>query len=122
MTQEKLTAADLARFIGTTTYYQHWLGIKYTEGVQFLAERGEAYWLIDAIASWQRDARVSGDPMLQEMQFWKLTVEDDGSAVLVCERDEGDVALRQDISFTDFPLKRMTLYFQQGVLLLPSEY
>jgi hypothetical protein len=124
MTQspQPLTEADLAQFTGTSTYYQHPLGIQYTDGVYFLAERGGAYWLIDAIASWQGDSRVSRDPMLQQIQFWKLTVNDDQSALLVCERDEGDVAVSQEIPFTDFPLKEVKLYLQNGVVLLPSEY
>lgn len=124
MTQspKTLTEVDLAQFTGTSMYYQHLLGVQYTDGVHFLAERGEAYWLIDAIASWQSDPRVNQDPMLQQIQFWKLIVNDDQSALLVCERDEGDIAVRQEIPFTDFPLKCITLYLQQGVLLLPSEY
>ncbi|NES25204.1 MAG: hypothetical protein F6K41_41470 [Symploca sp. SIO3E6] len=119
---KKLKEADLAQFVGTSCYHQHWMGIQYTDGVQYLAERGEAYWLIDEIASWQTDPRVSQDVMLQQFQFWTLTVNDDRSARLVCERDEGNVAVTQDIPFTDFPLKRVKLYFQNGVLHLPSEY
>ena len=117
-----LTESDLAQFSGTGNYYQHQLGIRYTDGVKYLADRGEAYWLLDAIASWQSDPRVSEDRMLQQIQFWKLTVNDDGSALLVCERDSDDVAVTQEIPFTDFPLKKIKLYYQQGVLLLPSEY
>lgn len=124
MTQspQLLTEADLAQFTGTSTYYQHSPGVQYTDGVYYLAERGGAYWLIDAIASWQGDPRVSRDPMLRQIQFWKLTVNDDRSALLVCERDEGDVAVSQAIPFTDFPLKEVRLYLQNGVVLLPSEY
>lgn len=124
MTQspQPLTEADLAQFTGTSTYYQHSLGVHYTDGVYYLAEHGGAYWLIDAIASWQIDPRVNQDPMLRQIQFWKLTVNDDQSALLVCERDEGDVMVSQEIPFTDFPLKEVRLYFQNGVLLLPSEY
>jgi len=124
MTQlpQPLTEADLAQFTGTSTYYQHLLGVQYTDGVHYLAERAGAYWLIDAIASWQIDPRVHRDPMLQRIQFWKLVVNDDRSALLVCERDEGDIAVSQEIPFTDFPLKQVRLYFQNGVVLLPSEY
>lgn len=60
--------------------------------------------------------------MLQEIQFWKLTVHEDRSATLICERDQGDVAIEQQIPFTDFPLAEIKLYLQEGVLLLPSEY
>ena len=56
------------------------------------------------------------------MQFWKLTVNPDRSAVLICERDSDDVAVTQEIPFTDFPLELVTIYCQDGVLLLPSEY
>lgn len=60
--------------------------------------------------------------MLQQIQFWKLTVNPDQSAVLICDRDSDDVAVTQKIPFTDFPLKSVTIYCQDGVLLLPSEY
>lgn len=62
MTQpHPLTQADLARFTGTEVYYQNPFGIRYTEGVQYMAEHGRAYWLIDAIASWQRNPKVRND-------------------------------------------------------------
>ena len=48
MTQ--LTESELNQFIGTEHYYRHLLGFNYTDGVKFMAERGKAYWLIDAIA------------------------------------------------------------------------
>jgi len=117
-----LTEADLAQFHGTSTYYRYWLGILFTDGVLYLAERGGAHWLLDAIAAWQIDPRIREDPMLQEFQFWTLTVNDDRSAVLICERDSDDVVVTQTIPFTDFPLTRVRLYLQRGVLCLPSEY
>ena len=48
---QTLSEADLAQFTGTSTYYQHSLSVQYTDGVHYLAERGGAYWLIDAIPS-----------------------------------------------------------------------
>lgn len=117
-----LTAADLAQFTGTSQYYQHPLGLKYTDGVKYLAENGQAYWLLDAIASWQADPKIRDDRQLQEIQFWKLTVNPDQSATLVCEQDLNDIAVTQAIPFTDFGLESVTIYCQQGVMLLPSEY
>lgn len=117
-----LTEASLVQFIGSETFYQHSFGIRYTEGVKYMADHGGAYWLIDAIASWQSDPQVCNDQMLQEIQFWKLTVNEDRSATLTCERDEGDIAITQEIPFTDFPLREIRLYCQQGIVLLPSEY
>ncbi|MEZ6069474.1 MAG: hypothetical protein R3C10_04190 [Pirellulales bacterium] len=45
--------AELAHFTGDCERYQHGLNrsLIYTPGVQHLAEKAGAYWLIDAIAS-----------------------------------------------------------------------
>ena len=113
---------NLEQFIGSETFYRHWLGIVYTEGVKYLAEEAGAYWLIDAIASWQTSPKIKRDPMLQRIQFWRLRVNPDNTAVLTCERDSDDIALTQKIKFTDFPLESITLYLSDRVLMLPSEY
>ena len=92
-----------------------------------------AFWLIDAIASWQPDCRR--DPALRQMQFWTLKKFEipmapkwDGRWVLFCERDEGDRALQQTIEFSDFPIAEIKLWVASGgpqgefVLMLPGEY
>lgn len=119
--QPVLNEADLAQFTGTEQWYQHPLGILYTDGVRHVAQQGGAYWLIDAIASWQLEPDVRDDSMLQEIQFWKLVVNEDRSAVLTCERDTDDVAVTQSIPLTDFPLRSIRLFLEDGVLMLPSE-
>ena len=81
-----------------------------------------SFGLLDAITSWQFDPRVRDDRMLQQIQFWKLAVNSDRSAVLICERDSDDVAVTQEIPFTDFPLQSVTIYCQSGVLYPPSEH
>jgi hypothetical protein len=42
----------LAQFTGTEQWHRHPLvrNILYTDGVQFVAQSGRAYWLIDEIA------------------------------------------------------------------------
>lgn len=60
--------------------------------------------------------------MLQKIQFWKLKVNADQTAQLICERDANDAFLTQDISFTDFQLDEIKLYLIDGVPMLPSEY
>jgi hypothetical protein len=114
---------NLEQFIGSETVYRHWSGrLAYTEGVKYLAQKCEAHWLIDAIASWQLSPKVKRDPMLQQIQFWKLRVNPDKSAVLTCERDTDDVAVTQEIEYTNFPLEEIRLYLSNNILLLPSEY
>ena len=51
-TRKTLTHADLVHFTGTETWYRHPLNKKvlYTDGAQYVAEAGGAYWLLDEIA------------------------------------------------------------------------
>jgi hypothetical protein len=102
-------------------------GIVLAQGARFLAERVGAWWLMDAILSHQPEARK--DEMLRDFQIWRLRVKDK-AAVLTCERDTDDVAITQEIPYTDFPLDEVKLYLELGsadgvnpdyVLMLPSE-
>lgn len=116
----------LINFCGSETFTRHMPGIILTEGALWLAENAGAFWLMDAIWSHQHLCRK--DAMLRDMQFWKLKVNEDKSAVLTCERDEGNVAIRQEIEYTDFPLKEIKLYCAPSgngkdyTVLLPSEW
>ena len=118
----------LRNFYGTEGYTRYTFGILLTDGVKWLCDAAQSYWLVDAIGSWQLDKKVRDDEMLQGFQFWKLRVKTDAagnkSAVLTLERDENNVALTQNIEYTDFPLDEIDLYYspQDKVLLLPSEY
>lgn len=110
----------LRTFTGTTEHYRHPSGLRYTDGVQFLAETAGAYWLLDLIASWQ--PKALRDPWLQEFQLWELFVREDKSATVVCSRDSEDQAFRQEIEYTDFPLDYVKVYVEGGVVLLPTEH
>ena len=84
-----------------------------TDGAKYVADKCEAYWLMDNIASHQRKALQ--DKKLQDIQFWTLKLNAKGSryaATLICERDTGDIAIKQEIEYTDFPLPEIKLYVQ----------
>ena len=77
-TQEKKTldAADLAQFTGTEQCHRHSINrtVLYTDGAQYVAEHGGAYWLLDEIALVQPyDKKVAAE----EFQVWTLTVHSD---------------------------------------------
>jgi len=117
----KLTEADLEQFTGTENWYRHAINRKilYTDGAQYLAERGGAYWLLDEIAIIQPyDKAVAAE----EFQVWKLTVHDDRSATLTCDDGNGNIVLTKKIPFTDFPLNEITLWFANNTIYLPSEH
>lgn len=116
-----ITQSQLDQFSGSDEIYSHWLkAFVYTDGVKFLADNANAYWLLDAIASHQTQKLLS-DPMLKDFQIWILAV-DGRKARLVCEKDDNIRVVTQDIVNTDFPLKLVKLYLVNKVLMLPSEY
>ena len=83
-----LTEVTLARFTGSEIKFKHWLGkIEYTEGVKFLADKAQAYWLIDAVVSYQSKSLLQQYPELTEFQLWQLEVNEDKTAVLTCRAD-----------------------------------
>jgi hypothetical protein len=119
MESQPLTHDELTQFTGTDNYYSHSLlrNLTYTDGVKYLAERAQAYWLIDLVASWQLEKKVRAEAF----QVWTLTVTN-SKAIAVCDDGNGNVVASQEIEFTDFPLDSVKLYLTGGVILLPSEY
>ncbi|MFM6191173.1 MAG: DUF6876 family protein [Planktothrix sp.] len=132
-----ITLSDLSQFTGTEEIHRNFLGFPYTDGIQYLAEQAKAYWLIDAIASYQY--QLKRDEYLAYFQVWVLSVVGEGErkfpfilpeenykAVITCWSDtpkEGiKPAVIQQIEYTKFPLIEIKLYVSGGVLMLPSEY
>ena len=111
---------NLAQFYGTSAYYRFSIlsNLVLTDGTKYLAEVAGAYWLMDLIASYQK--KCMKDEMLRDFQIWTLKVENQ-TGVVTCERDTDDVAFRQEIPFTDFPLESIKIYCENGVIYLPSE-
>ena len=131
-TKPTLTAIDLRQFTGDLQRFRHPLHpqVIYTPGVRYLADKGHAYWLIDAIASYfgspEMNVAMQQDYRLRNMQFWRLTV-NGNSAVLVAEADVGEEPfIRQEIEYTDFPLEKIEIWAGydglRWTLYLPSEH
>lgn len=134
---------ELACFSGTGQWYRHggfWRHeILLTDGVMYLAENGgrnsgTAFWLMDAIASYQGEKVLARHPF----QVWKLIVTDvEGQprcARLVCTNGNSEKPIvEQKIEYTDFLLDEVQLYAsvepvdemgkkKRVIILLPSEY
>jgi len=110
---------ELAHFTGDLDRYRHWTGqLIYTPGIRHLAERAGAFWLIDLIASWQLDPKVRREPF----QVWKLDVRPDHTAIAVATDGNAATLTSQDIPFTDFPLPTISVWLEDGTLLLPGEH
>jgi hypothetical protein len=118
--EKKLTEADLAHFTGTVDYYRHWTRrLVYTDGIKYMADKGAAHWLVDIVASYQTEKIVVNEPF----QCWTLTRKTGHEFVV--EMNDGNTKtpiVRQEIPYSDFPLDTITMYFTDGVLMLPTEY
>jgi hypothetical protein len=119
-TNAKLTEAELRQFTGSEQWYRHGLNrnVLFTEGAKYVADAGNAYWLLDNIALWQRVERMAA----VEFQVWKLTVHPDQTATLTCEDGNDNMIYTQQLEFTDFPLDEITLWYSNNVIYLPSEH
>ena len=118
---DRLSEADLAQFTGSENLYRHGLArsVLYTDGAQFMAEKGGAYWLLDEIAFAQRPgSKVAAEPF----QHWKLTVSEGGSARLSCDDGNGNIVHAKRIPFTDFSLPTLSLSVANKTLILPGEH
>ena len=118
MEKPEIIKQELMQFSGTINYYKNPFGIKYTDGIKYLAESCQSYWLIDAVASWQLDKKVKK----QDFQVFKLNVNSDKSAILTIEDGNYKIVANQEIEFTDFPLDEIEMWFANKVLYLPSEH
>ena len=120
MTDTQKLINELSQFNGTENWYKNPLfpGYYYTDGIQYLAEQAGAYWLIDYIFSNQSISAIRK----LTFQAWKLDVNDDHTAKISVMDDNGAEVYSFHLEFTDFPLKEISLWLTDRILLLPSEY
>ena len=110
----------LSYFIGTSAYYLIANRVVLTDGTKYVAEHANAFWLMDAIASYL--------PRLErEHSFVVAVLTVSGSTAKLSLTDGNHLLLaEQEIEYTDFPAKRIMIYAclstNYWVLMLPSEY
>ena len=119
-----LWAHELHNFSGTELYYRITPDTVMTEGAKFVADNGEAYWLMTAIASYL--------PQLTKTESFivaNLTVTNTGNsrtALLKLDDGNDNILIEQHIAYTDFALDEMKLYAchtgNMWVIMLPREY
>ena len=105
MQTKETIETGLAHCTGTEGYHYNAMFGKnfvYTDGLKFLIEAAECYWLLDAIFSYKRT---------EDFQLWKLEVMGDNSAVLTMKEDTDCPNLvEQKIHHTSFPLDEIEFY------------
>jgi hypothetical protein len=114
----------LKEFHGTTGYHKHLFpgrpAILITDGCKYVRDQLNAYWLFDAILSYQAD--LSRRQI--NFQVWELKqLRVDLTWLLTCREDTGTKpVVRQAIEYSDFPIDYIKIWVIDKVALLPSEY
>ena len=112
---------QLQQFHGTGNYHKHSLAngisILLTDGASFIREKGNCFWLFDFIVAYQTHKQIRE----QIFQVWKLQKEN-SSWKISCEDGNKNIIYSRKIEFSDFPLDEISIWFVDGVAMLPSEY
>ena len=130
--QLKLTHDNLRQFSGDLERTRHPLArrVIYTEGVRFVAEHGEAYWLIDELAFTILGGEIQragqSDSRIMELHFWRLNVKDHSATLTARADSDVEPFYTKEIPFTDFPLDHIDIWAafdgEHWTLYLPSEH
>lgn len=119
MNTEEITSY-LAHFTGTENYYRVYPKLVITDGVRYLANAANCYWLVSAIYSY-----LPRKAVIEEFVVATLSVTET-RAELVIDDGNGNLIAKQAIEYTDFPLTKIKLYCVHEndfwVMLLTSEY
>jgi prepilin-type processing-associated H-X9-DG protein len=119
---DQLSPSALNQFTGSENWYRHGLNrnVLFTDGAKHIADAGGAYWLLDEIALAQRHQKAIA---AEEFQAWTLAVDlARHTATLTCEDGNGKAVFTKAIDYTDFPVERVTLWFENSTIYLPSEH
>lgn len=124
-------AREQRNFSGTENWYRHMFGILYTDGVQWLAEKLNCYWLIDEVA-------IHCKQFQSKESFMALSFETKKQHKGVLKITDGNGYILGAVSydFTDLYVDSNNLEGEKGirfffvfdggfnryVLMLPSEY
>ena len=118
----KTIERNLKQFYCTSQYHKHlqpgMSPILISDGVKYVRDSLEAFWLLDAILSYQCDKEI------RKIGFQKWILKQhnkDMSWELQCYDDE-KIVVSQKIEYSSFPLPKIELWLLQNICILPGEY
>ena len=114
--EQDLDLKDLGQYYGTEGYTQGYLGVKYTDGVVYVANNGYSWFITDASTILKMENKVKNEDFV----VVKLIVSGNKAEVRY-EDGNGKLLYVQKYASTN-ARKNLILYYQNGVLLLSGEY
>jgi hypothetical protein len=112
MRGEGLNLVDLRQFTGTERWYRNASNPKvlFTDGAKYVADHAGAHWLLDEIALSQIRKSCVG---AEGFQVWKLNVNIDMSAELICEDGDANTVYTKKIATASRSGSQTTRFFCQ---------
>lgn len=107
---------NINQFYGTTQYYDV-MGTRITDGVKYLMDNGYSWAVTDAVAVLQAEPKVMG----KEFVSVKLMRNATGGCVIRYEDGNEKLLYQQKYEHTDAKVD-VQMFYENGVLLLPSEH
>ena len=112
---------NLSQFHGTEHYHAYY-NLYLTDGIKYLAEQAQCYWLIDVIWSHTLCKKWLGT---EDFITCTLTATNSKGRVIFDDGNDNILA-KQEIPYTDFPLDKIKIFIVSNgdkfVVMLPSEY
>ena len=115
---------ELNNFSGTERYYRITPDTVITDGAKFVADKGGAYWLMTAIASYLPEFTQKETFIVANLTVSRS--ESSCTALLKLDDGNDNILAQQFIEYTDFPLDEIKLYACYNgdiwVIMIPREY
>ncbi|SHG26016.1 hypothetical protein SAMN05444483_10792 [Salegentibacter echinorum] len=115
----------LKHFNGSETIYQiPLIRTRYTNGLKYLANAADCYWLIT-------DTSIIAKSLMEKSYFITIDFKkcqvgkqdySGNEAEITYSDGNGRILEKQGYKITDFPLDELRLFFVDNTLMLPSEY
>jgi len=119
-TKEEEIFRELDNFHGTENYYKSTFGkLKLTDGINYLRNKVNCFWLIDIIESVQHLKKIKDN---NTFLVWKIEVKENKFVVNVKTDTNEPILYEQEGDYTDFPLEDLEFYQINDVVLLKGEY
>ena len=127
MMNEKDLREGLVGFTGSETFLRYsplFPNVVITEGVKWLADAAQCYWLLDVIASHLPAVQRTGETFAVVMV--ERTAGSGATFAILDDVPANTIYANQDIEFTDFPLAVLKLYVgfdsENWTVMMPDEY